>query len=213
MDAAPMPSEARIFLKALFAGKPDELYLLLWTLPEKQSHWFRDIEGAMKFAESLRERDLYVGAGFASKDHGATRRCPSHEIAGIVGLWADLDLRSEAHSKVALPASVEDALKILPEQLPPTFVIRTGNGAHAWWLFREPLLFESDEERLNAGGLAHRWQSLLRANAAARTRSGLCDQAVLCGRDACPEDALHLSTGILNGGGNLRQASEPVGLE
>ena len=39
-----MESETRRFLEALFAGKPDELYLLLWTLPEKRSHWFQNIE-------------------------------------------------------------------------------------------------------------------------------------------------------------------------
>jgi hypothetical protein len=166
--AAPLPSEARIFLEALSAGKPDELYLLLWTLPEKRSHWFQEIDVAIKFAESLLERDLYVGVGFSGKDHGATHRCPSCEVAGIVGLWADLDLKSDAHSKTALPTTVEEALQILPDQMAPTFVIRTGNGAHAWWLFREPLIFESDEERRKAGNLAQRWQSLLRVNAAAR---------------------------------------------
>src|ERR1039458_4764568 len=58
-------------------------------------------------------------------------------------------------------------MTILPDEFPPTFVVRTGNGAHAWWLFREPLIFESDEDRRNAGALALRWQSLLRLNAAA----------------------------------------------
>lgn len=79
--------------------KPEELYLLLWTLREKRSHWFQNIESAIKFAESLGERDLYVGVGLSGKDHGATHRCPSNEVAGIFGLWADLDLKSEAHSK------------------------------------------------------------------------------------------------------------------
>jgi len=162
------PSQARPFLEALFAGKPDELHLLLWTLPEKRSYWFRTLEDAVQFAEKQRERDLYVGVGLSAKDYGVTRRCPSNEVAGIVGLWADLDLKSEAHSKAALPATVEDALQILPEQVQPTFIVRTGNGAHAWWLFREPLIFESDEDRRSAENLALRWQSLLRANAAAR---------------------------------------------
>jgi hypothetical protein len=166
MDAATVPSEARIFLEALSAGKPDELYLLLWTLPEKRSHWFQNIEGAIKFAESLRERDLYVGVGLSGQDHGATRRCPSNEVAGIVGLWADLDLKSNAHPKGALPATVEDALKILPKELPPTFLILTGNGVHAWWLFKEPLIFETEQERADAAGLAKRWQTLLGLNAA-----------------------------------------------
>jgi hypothetical protein len=158
--------EATVFLEALFAGKPDELHLLLWTLPEKQSNWFQNVESAIQFAESMRQHDLYVGVGFSGQDYGPSRRCPSQEVAGIVGLWADLDLKSDAHPKAALPATIEEAIKILPEQLPPTFVIRTGNGAHAWWLFREPLIFASDEERRDAGNLALRWQSLLRLNAA-----------------------------------------------
>ena len=162
-----MRSEAHHFLEALFAGRPPELYVLLWTLPQKRSHWFQDIEGAIQFAEALRERDLYIGVGLSSQDYGPARRCPSNEVAGIVGLWADLDLKSDAHPKAALPATVQDAMKILPEQLPPTFVVRTGNGAHAWWLFREPLIFESDEDRRDAGALALQWQSMLRLNAAA----------------------------------------------
>jgi hypothetical protein len=160
--------EVTLFLKALFAGKPDDLHVLLWTFPEKRSNWFQNVESAIQFAESMRQRDLYVGVGLSGQDYGASRRCPSNEVAGIVGLWADLDLKSDAHPKAALPATIEDAIKILPEQFPPTFVVRTGNGAHAWWLFREPLIFESEEERRDAGNLALRWQSLLRANAAAR---------------------------------------------
>jgi len=163
-----MQSEASRFLETLFAGKPDELYVLLWTLPEKESHWFRSVDDAIQFAESLHKHDLYVGVGLSGRDYGGTHRCVSAEVAGIIGLWADLDLKSDAHPKAALPATVEDAMKILPDEFPPTFVVRTGNGAHAWWLFREPLIFESDEDRRNASALALRWQSLLRLNAAAQ---------------------------------------------
>jgi len=158
--------EAPLFLEALFAGKPDDLYVLLWTLPEKRSHWFRNVHDAIQFAESLARHDLYVGVGLSGQDYGPTRRCPSNEVAGIFGLWADLDLKSAAHPTAALPATVEEALKILPKELPPTLLILTGNGVHPWWLFREPLIFASDEERRDTGDLALRWQSLLRLNAA-----------------------------------------------
>jgi len=159
--------DVALFLEALFTGKPDDMYILLWTLPEKASHWFRDVEDAVEFAESLSDHDLYVGVGFSSKDHGRTRRCLSVEIAGIVGLWADFDFRSEAHAKVALPTTVEEAMELFPTQFPPTFLIHTGNGIHAWWLFREPLIFETGEERNRAANVVQRWQTLLRLNAAA----------------------------------------------
>jgi hypothetical protein len=163
-----MESEARFFLRELFGSKPEELYLLLWTLPDKRSRWFRDIDAAVSAIEPLAAQDVYVGVGLSPKDYGPAQRCPSKEIAGIVGLWADLDLRSEAHDRKALPATIQDALTIIPGLLPPTMVVATGNGAHAWWLFKEPYLFASAEERKAAARLVARWHTLLRLNAAAR---------------------------------------------
>jgi hypothetical protein len=158
----------RWFLHELFAAKPEELYLLLWTRADKRSRWFRDIDAAASAVKALAAQDVYVGVGLSSKDYGPAQRCPSEEIAGIVGLWADLDLRSEAHDRKALPATIQDALAIIPELFPPTFVVATGNGAHAWWLFKEPYIFAGDEERKAAARLIARWQTLLRLNAAAR---------------------------------------------
>ena len=74
--------EATLFLEALFAGKPDELHLLLWTLPEKQSSWFQNVESAIQFAESMRQHDLYVGVGFSGRDYGASRRRPAWSRGG-----------------------------------------------------------------------------------------------------------------------------------
>ena len=162
------PGGPRWFIHELFDGKPEELYLLLWTLADKRSRWFRDIDAAASAAEALAAQDVYVGVGLSPRDYGPAQRCPSEEIAGIVGLWADLDLRSEAHARKALPATIQDALTIIPELLPPTLVVATGNGAHAWWLFKEPYIFDNHDERKDAARLIARWQTLLRLNAAAR---------------------------------------------
>ena len=162
------PGGPRWFIHELFDGKPEELYLLLWTLADKRSRWFRDIDAAASAAEALTAQDVYVGVGLSPKDCGPAQRCHSEEVAGIVGLWADLDLRSEAHAKKALPATIQDALTIIPELLPPTLVVATGNGAHAWWLFKEPYIFDNHDERKDAARLIARWQTLLRLNAAAR---------------------------------------------
>jgi hypothetical protein len=163
-----MDSEIRLFLEALFADKPSDLFVLHWTLPEKLSHWYKNVDDAILFAESLHGHDLYVGVGLSSRDHGPTHRCPSNEVAGIGGMWADIDLKSAAHPKATLPGTIEQALSILPPELPPSFVISTGNGIHVWWLFREPYLFESDDERRRATTLANRWHTMLRDNASQR---------------------------------------------
>lgn len=160
--------QSREFLEALFSGKPDELLLLIWTLPEKESKWFRDIDDAVRCAGSLVERDAYVGVGLASRDYGPTRRCECGEIAGLVGVWADIDLRSDAHAKTTLPVTIDQAILILPPEFPPTIVVLTGNGLHVWWLFKEPYVFENYEDRERAASLAHRWSTLIRDNARLR---------------------------------------------
>ena len=132
-----MPNEQiRTFLEALLAGKPHHLYVLLWTLATKRSHWFQNVEEAIQRAT----------------------------------LSSALDLRSDAHPKQALPATLEAALTILPTELPRSFIVSTGNGAHVWWLFKEPWIFEDDGERKQAATLASRWQSLL--NSAPRRAAG-----------------------------------------
>jgi hypothetical protein len=161
-------SEARRFLEALFSGKPDGLYLLLWTLADKRSRWFHDIDAAASAVEALAQQDVYVGVGLAARDYGPARGCPSEEIGGLAGFWADLELSSEAHQKKALPATIQDALTIIAEPLSPTMVIATGNEAHAWWLFKEPYVFADGEERKGAARLVARWHTLLRLTAAAR---------------------------------------------
>ncbi len=154
------------FLSLLWSDKPSDLYLLIWTLQDKRSRWFRNIEEAAA-AVAQTPKDVYVGVGLSPRDYGPSRRCPSEEIACIAGLWADFDLQSEAHKK-ALPATIPDALSIIPAGMPPTIVVATGNGAHAWWLFKEPFVFENDQERRDAARLITRWHTLLRLNAAAR---------------------------------------------
>lgn len=158
-------NQSKIFLEALCSGKPDELFLLLWTLPEKDSRWFRNVADAIRCAESMAAHDLYVGVGLATADYGPKQRCKSDEIAGIVGFWADLDLRSDAHPKDTLPATVEQALSILPPEFPPSIVVLTGNGVHIWWLFKEPWIFASEEDRKASAAFVSRWHTLLRDNA------------------------------------------------
>ena len=90
----------------------------------------------------------------------------SEEITGLTGMWSDLDLRSDAHSRKALPATIEQALTILPSALPPTIIICTGNGLHCWWLLKEPYIFDDEQDRRDAMRIVARWHTLLQLNAA-----------------------------------------------
>jgi hypothetical protein len=152
------------FLELLWRDKPNALYILIWVLNGKESHWFKEITSAGEFIQSGPGLDVYVGVGLSQYGQGRDHRCKSGEIAGLAGFWADLDLGSDAHPTKPLPRTVGEALGIIPADLTPTIAIATGNGLHLWWLFREPWIFESDDERKKASILSSRLQTLLHYN-------------------------------------------------
>jgi hypothetical protein len=156
------------FLNLLWQFKPEEMYVLIWTLPDKCSYWYRDVAAAAEFVLNVRGLDVYVGVGLSNADRGSGHRCTSDEVVGLTGFWADFDIRSDAHRQKALPTTITDALSVIPECMPPTIVIATGNGAHAWWLFKEPYIFDDAEDRKDTATLGSRWQTLLRLRASQR---------------------------------------------
>jgi hypothetical protein len=151
---------SQVFLHALWDGKPDEHYILLWTLADKRSAWFQKIDAAAAYVAAQGAADIYTGVGLAPQDYGPDQRCKSEDIAGISGLWADLDIHSPAHDK-PLPKTRAEALALVPSWIPPTYTISTGNGLQVWLLFREPWMFDSPAERIAAANLELRFQTVI----------------------------------------------------
>jgi hypothetical protein len=158
------------FLGALWQYKPDDHYFLVWSKRDdtKRSYWCREVADAAVAGEAGRHSDLYVGCSLSAVARGVDQRVGNDDAAGIAGLWVDIDILSEVHQAKALPPTAELALEILPDGVPPTLLVRSGNGLHAWWLFKEPWVFEGPEEREEAAKLLRRWQALLRMKAASR---------------------------------------------
>ena len=158
---------AHQFLNLLWGGKPEHLHILIWTHPAKTSYWFQSPDSAATKASELGgNQNVYIGVGLAPHDAGPSNRCDAESVAALAGLWVDIDIAGNAHQAKALPATIDEALKILPAGMPPTVVVSTGNGIHCWWLFKEPWVFDGAEDRTAAAKLAYRWQGMLRLNAA-----------------------------------------------
>jgi len=153
------------FLNDLWADKPEDQYILIWTLQDKWSRWFQKVPEAAAYVASITNKDVYVGVGLSGQDYGPKHRCVSHQITGICGLAADFDLASPAHPKKALPQTAEQALSIIPEELQPTIMVTTGNGIHCWWLFKEPYVFDNDQDRKEVAGQCTRFHTMLRIRA------------------------------------------------
>jgi putative DNA primase/helicase len=161
-------SAAQTFLPTLYPQKPGAFYILIWTLPDKVSRWFQDIDKAVRYVQSRQHRDVYVGVSLSPQDFGPEKRCPSDKAAGIVALWADLDVRDQVHTKQNLPPTIEDALSLVPPPFTPSIVVHSGHGLQCWWLLKEPEVFESDEHRDKVKAIVERWARLLKLNGAAR---------------------------------------------
>lgn len=150
------------FLSDLWGTKTSG-YILIWAYNGsslKKSYWFQTSEEAAAYldkAASMDNINYYVGVGLSPKDYGAYARCPKKDIVGIAGLYVDIDIQSDAHAKPNLPANIDEARQLLNE-LPqtPSYIIHSGHGIQAWWLFREVWMFDSDAEREAAEQLERR---------------------------------------------------------
>jgi hypothetical protein len=101
---------------------------------------------------------------------GPTRRGKAETVGVLPALFADIDLSTGEHKNEALPATTRDIALLLAEAVPikPSLVVHSGGGLHCYWLFVEPWVFESDEERQTAARLNRSLQNSIIAAAAKR---------------------------------------------
>lgn len=155
------------FLSDVFGSKPSDAYVTIWRLSDKTSFFFDDLERAAEQAAGLASEDTYVAVALSARDLGPNRRCKSEEAIGIPGCWLDLDIRGPAHKKPNLPPTLEDALKLIPQDLQPSIIVSSGHGLQVWFLFKEPFMFDDEQDRRFAQKLVRRLERLIRQRAAA----------------------------------------------
>lgn len=155
----------------------DAARLVLWSSRSKRSHWAASIEDAAELVQAQSAAsDIYFGVCLQDHAEAVRERArrtsdddPSMEFARgyastavvMPGLWLDLDIAGPGHEKNGLPGSQADADRIMA-QMPgdPTWYVRTGGGAHVYWLFHEPWVLESEDERNRAAACVRGWQTL-----------------------------------------------------
>jgi len=142
-------------LTSWFNGKPESDRILIWQLAGKRSFWYPSVEAIP--AEESWSGDTYFGVGTAGADsateYGAHHRCPADRITGIGGLWLDIDIASPAHKKGNLPPNEAEAMRLLTAAFPalsPSYIIHSGHGLQAYWLFDKWLPINTDESSAEA---------------------------------------------------------------
>jgi len=154
------------------------------------------------------EADKRIAAGERGTRSLSGRR-GFHESAVVMpGVWADIDTKEGSHEALDfLPDTTQDVIDMLRRMdCPPAYIINTGGGVHAYWLFDEPWVLESDEDREAARDLNYRWQQGYVLGAMERTPWG---KAVLRARGSLRLDSTFDLARVLRVPGTLNRKYDP----
>jgi hypothetical protein len=152
---------------------PENLYTYLWTLPDKESHWYSLAQGPATLSGQIEamgqreDRQVYIATGTAHTAGQRYKRVKAEDIAGFMGLWADIDIGDpDVHKKWNLPPD-ESSARLVIERcgLEPTILVHSGHGLQAWWLFTEFWQFDNTDENAEGARLAKAWHDTLKVRA------------------------------------------------
>lgn len=112
-------------------------------------------------------QNVYFGVGTCAAGLDQYERPKADAVQAIPALWCDIDIAGAGHATSALPPDVAAAQSLLPPALPPSIVVHSGNGLHAYWLFNELWEFEDSDDRDSAAALLRSIQGYIRTQAQA----------------------------------------------
>jgi hypothetical protein len=159
--------QVKDFLSEVFGYADGDVWTLIWKLKGKRSFWFRptDTEAMLSCVREHGGGDLYYGIGLSPDNLGPKARCPNTRIAALTGIYLDVDILDAAHKATNLPPTEQEAAALLDSMcgLKPTFILHSGHGLQAGWLFHEPWLFDSPDAHELGGELLQRgWWAVAR---------------------------------------------------
>jgi hypothetical protein len=155
--------DAMLFLNTLFGQAiGPEAKVAIWTLPDRATRWFDDARLAADYALSRAEtHEVYFGLGLYRPDVESGRGLAA-DVRAITCVWADIDFGG-MHAKPNVPPDEKAAYEVIARVgLPPSIVVHSGHGLHAYWLLSEEMTADQ-----GAGALSWRWSQTVRACARA----------------------------------------------
>ena len=138
------------FLSEIYKGCHDG-FLTLTMLPERKTLWFKvsEIEKASLLAGKYGAKtNTFFGVGLRRKALKNGFRGSKKYILCVTTLYADIDIKGNAHAQTSLPSSVDEAINFLHSlKIKPSIVVNSGNGIHGYWLLDKPFIIETEEDR------------------------------------------------------------------
>jgi len=114
-------------------------------------------------------RDVYFRTTtLVSPERMVGRRGTAADSYAVTLLAADLDFGVVGHQPspngVPLPATAEDAMKMISELPEPTLIVHSGGGLYPIWQVDVPVRI-TDENRAQVAAMSDRWQKIIEATA------------------------------------------------
>ncbi len=138
------------FLNEIYKGC-ETGFITLTTLPGRNTKWFKvnEIEKIAKTAEIIGQKtNVFFGVGLRNKVLKNGLRGSEKDISCITTLYADIDVKGDAHAQKSLPETIDEAVDFLNGlNLKPSIIVRSGNGIHSYWLLDKPFKIENSEDR------------------------------------------------------------------
>lgn len=152
------PSE---FVRLLYpGGLPERHRVVLWSKSAAGSARSFSICDPAQADDHLGVRDMYLHACLCPARMRGTRLSAT-DARGLAGLWLDVDVVGGPDVKRKTPAPSRDAaFAVAHALLPPTAIVDSGYGLHAWWLFEEPWIFSGALEQRQAARISRGWHRL-----------------------------------------------------
>lgn len=152
--------KAQGFFSLLYGPKPPG-WLVIWTKQDKLSRWYEADninEIVAKCHELAPTYDVYFGLGLQEQKQGSNQRGRADDVIAIPGLWLDIDCRGGAHSSQDLPTEDEARTLLAEFPLPPSIIVHSGGGLHAYWLFSKLWVINGEADRKQAAALVEEFQ-------------------------------------------------------
>lgn len=156
------------FLRDIFGDAlATDRRLVIFTTPDTRARLFTDVDAATQYARARSDAcDVYFGLALVTGQPKG--RGTLEDTAAIGALWADIDVAGDTHPRQDLPTSIDEARTLLAAlPVKPSIVVHSGHGLHAYWLLKEPWVFDTPEERQVAAQVTKGWHAVVCAAAAA----------------------------------------------
>lgn len=128
------------FFDTLFSDAPADAWLTIWSRQSKLTHYYPATpQGYAEAAQDAlildnQAKDVYFGVALRKDRLSSDRRGSLKDIAGIPGFWADVDCHGGTHAAQELPTKEEALALIRQLPCPPSIIVDSGGGLHAYWL-------------------------------------------------------------------------------